>query len=78
MTLRSSSSPRTKANRNRPALEGLEERKLLSRALWVLPLRQVLRTGCSPRTIASSPTPLPPAATPTIQVVGLGNLVGTT
>jgi hypothetical protein len=78
MTLRSSSSPRTKANRNRPALEGLEERKLLSRA----PLGAAAAAGSSDG-VFSQDNRVFSYTTPTgghavIQVVGLGNLLGTT
>jgi hypothetical protein len=76
MTLRSSSSPRTQAKRTRPALEGLEERKLLSRA------SSAAAAASSSSGVFSQDNRVFSYMTPTggqavIQVIGLGNLVGT-
>jgi hypothetical protein len=77
MTLRSSNSPRTHAKRVQPALEGLEERKLLSRA----PLHAAAAGSASG--VFSQDNRVFSYLTPTgghavIQVIGLGNLLGTT
>ncbi len=77
MTLRSSSSSRTQTKRTRPALEGLEERKLLSR------VSSAAAAASSSSGVFSQDNRVFSYTTPTgghavIQVIGLGNLVGTT
>jgi hypothetical protein len=77
MTLRSSSSPRTQTKRTRPALEGLEERKLLSR------VSSAAAAASSSSGVFSQDNRVFSYMTPAgghavIQVIGLGNLVGTT
>jgi hypothetical protein len=77
MTLRSSNCPRTQANRTRPALEGLEERKLLSRA------SAAAAAASSSSGVLSDDNRVFSYTTPTgghavVQVIGLGNLLGTT
>ncbi len=75
MTLRSSSSPRTKANRTQPALEGLEERKLLSRVHLDVAASASSGVLSQDNRVFSYTTPTGGRAV--IQVVGLGNLLGT-
>jgi hypothetical protein len=77
MTLRSSNSPRTQANRTRPALEALEERKLLSRASAAAAAASSSSGVLSPDSRTFSYT-TPTGGHAVIQVIGLGNLVGTT
>jgi hypothetical protein len=77
MTLRSSNSPRTNAKRLQPAFEGLEERKLLSRT----PLNAAAASSAGG--VFSQDNRVFSYTTPTgghavIQVIGLGNLLGTT
>lgn len=77
MTLRSSSSSRTNAKRIQPALEGLEERKLLSQA--TLDPAVTSSSGgvfSQDNRVFSYTTPTGGHAV--IQVIGLGNLLGTT
>ena len=78
MTLKSSSAHRYQAHRARPFLEGLEDRKLLSRASL-----GTAAAAASPGGVFSQDNRVFTYTTPsgghaTIQVVGLGNLLGTT
>ncbi len=76
MTLRSSSSRKTQAKRTRPTLEGLEERKLLSRASAAAVAASASSGVFSgDNRIFSYTTPTRGHAV--IHVVGLGNLLGT-
>jgi hypothetical protein len=78
MTLKSSSTSRKNAHRTRPALEGLEDRKLLSRSGVGHPAAPVASGGTlSPDSRVFTYT-TPTGGQATISVVGLGNLEGTT
>ncbi len=77
MTLKSSSTQRKNANRTRPVLEGLEERKLLSRAaLGVASTAVSSVSGLTQDGRVFSYT-TPTGGHATISVVGIGTLAGT-
>ncbi len=76
MTLKSSSTQRKNAHRAQPALEGLEERKLLSRApLDSSAAGSTVGVFAQDGRVFSYTTPTGGQAT--ISVVGLGTLTGT-
>ncbi len=76
MTLKSSSAQRNQTHRARPFLEGLEDRKLLSRAsIGVAAADSSGGVFSQDNRVFTYTTPSQGRAT--IQVVGLGNLVGT-
>ena len=76
MTLKSSSTQRKNAHRAQPALEGLEERKLLSRApLGSSAAGSTVGVFAQDGRVFSYTTPTGGQAT--ISVVGLGTLTGT-
>src|SRR5262245_46164110 len=77
MTLKSSRAQKRKTNRTRPAVEGLEDRKLLSRATMALAVADGSGGTFSQDFRVFSYT-TPTGGNATIQVIGLGNLQGTT
>jgi hypothetical protein len=77
MTLKSSRAQKRKTNRTRPAIEGLEDRKLLSRAA-VGPAVADGSGGTFSQDFRVFSYTTPTGGHATIQVVGLGNLQGTT
>ena len=78
MTLKSSSIQKKQAHRTRPAVEGLEDRKLLSRAPAVSATVPVASGGVFSQDFRVFSYTTPTGGQATIQVVGLGNLEGTT
>ena len=78
MTLKSSSTLKKNANRTRPTLEGLEDRKLLSRAPVGHALAADASGGVFSQDFRVFSYTTPTGGQATIQVVGLGNLEGTT
>jgi hypothetical protein len=78
MTLMSSSTQRKNTNRTRPALEGLEDRKLLSGASVGLPMPADASGGTLSSDLRNFTYTTPTGGQATIEVVGVGNLEGTT